>query len=259
MTSFARTEAPDASGRIDAGLPHLALSGWMDRVPGLVAGITTGGADGDFDLGLRGAGATSEVLPRWERLRAATGAHATVHAPQLHGAAVRHTRDAAGGLALLDACDGHVTRTPGVLLTVSVADCVPVFLIDRVRGALALIHAGWRGAAAGILEVGAESLKDAFGTAPADLDLHLGPSICGECYEVGPEVFEALGEPAPPTNTPIDLPALLLRRAADLGIDPAASSRSTHCTKCGSVPLFSHRAGHAQRQVAFLGFTGAPS
>ena len=240
----------DAAG---PGVPRLLLDEWMDRVPGLVAGVTTGGSGGDFDLGLFAGGATREVLPRWEELLAATGVPSAVHARQVHEAGVLLHRDAAPGLRIAEAADGHLTREPDLLLTVSVADCVPVFLMEERSGVLGLVHAGWRGVAAGILERAITRIRDGWGVEPSTLRLHLGPSICGTCYEVGPEVFAAVGRPAPDRPTPIDLPAVLLDRARAAGIDPGRSTRSGHCTRCGSAGLFSHRAGRPERQVAFLG------
>ena len=255
MTPSNFTETPSnlsvpASG---PNVPVLLLTEWQEAFPGVVAGITTGGSGGGFDLALWGGDSTGRVLPRWESLRLASGMVSVVHARQVHQATVRHHRDTPAGLHLAPNADGHLTRTRGTLLTVSVADCVPVFLIAPDAGVIGLLHGGWRSVAAGILEDAVEALRDHHGLSSDDLHLHLGPSICGECYEVGPEVFEALGEPVPDSNTPIDLPGVLIRRAAKTGILPGKTSRSTHCTKCGDVGLFSHRGGHAGRQMAFLG------
>ena len=83
--------------------------------------------------------------------------------------------------------------------------------------------------------------------------MHLGPSICGECYEVGPEVFRALGRSAPPGPTPIDLRAILAERARAAGVREESISISTHCTLHGDAPLYSHRGGDHGRQMGFLG------
>lgn len=240
------------SGDVE-GVPVLELTSWRDAFPGLIAGITTGGADGAFDLALWGRGATAEVLPRWESLRMGTGMDSVVHARQVHETTVRHHRESAPGLHLVPAADGHLTRAKATLLTVSVADCVPAFLIAPEAGVIGLVHAGWRSAAGGILEVALNGFRDHYGLEPDELHLHLGPSICGACYEVGPEVFAGLGEPVPTTNTPIDLPGVLARRALAAGFQEGHVSRSTHCTKCGDAGLYSHRNGQAGRQMAYLG------
>ena len=135
------------------------------------------------------------------------------------------------------------------------ADCVPVFLLDARARAVGAVHAGWRGVAAGILERVVDVMAAAYGTSVTDLQLHLGPAICGSCYEVGPEVFEALGEPAPDAPTPIDVRAALARRAVGLGVAPEDVTVSSHCTRCTGSDLYSHRGGDAQRQVGFIGIT----
>jgi YfiH family protein len=140
-----------------------------------------------------------------------------------------------------------------VLLAVSLADCVPVFLADPMRGVVALLHAGWRGAAAGILEVGLSVLGDRFGSRAEDLALHLGPSICGECYEVGPEVFDALGAPIPDCPDRLDLRAILARRAVSAGIRTDEITFSGACTRCGDSSFFSHRAGDEERHLGLIG------
>jgi len=152
-----------------------------------------------------------------------------------------------------------MTNEPGLLLAVTVADCVPVFLVDPELRAIALLHAGWRSVAAGVLETGLAGLRSDYGTHAQHVVAHLGPSICGECYEVGPEVFRALGEPEPQTNTPIDLRVVIARRALALGIDREGISISAHCTRCGSPPFYSHRGGDEGRQLALLGLRGADS
>lgn len=206
-----------------------------------------------FDLGLfSDASPPRDVLARWEALRLATGMSGIVHAHQVHGASVRWHRVGAPGLHLLDPCDGHATVAAGILLAVTVADCVPVFVVDPRRRAVALVHAGWRGTAAGILERGVAVLAERAGSRPADLHVHLGPAICGRCYEVGPEVFSALGLTVPPSPSPLDLRAVLAHRAVAAGVPERQITLSAHCTRCG-VGFFSHRGGDRARQAGFLG------
>src|SRR5690606_7559315 len=86
-----------------------------------------------------------------------------------------------------DGADGHLTVLPGTSFAVTVADCVPVF-VAHPTGAAALLHAGWRGTAAGILPAAVRLLADR-GAAATHLRVHLGPAICGACYEVSPDVY----------------------------------------------------------------------
>lgn len=235
------------------GIPCLGHPGWREDWPWLVQGITASGPDRGWDLGLFGAEPTGSVQARWEELGAAAGSDGVVVSRQVHGNTVIVHDGPVRGRLVADPADGHLTRRPGLLLAVSVADCVPVYLVDPKARAVGLLHAGWRGAASGILEGAVTSLAERFGCDARALHLHLGPSICGGCYEVGPEVHEALGEPVPSGPAPVDLPANLARRASGLGIAADRSSRSAHCTRCGDVDLFSHRGGDGGRQMGFLG------
>jgi YfiH family protein len=144
-----------------------------------------------------------------------------------------------------------VTSEPGVLLAVSAADCVPIFVVDPRERMVAALHAGWRGVAAGVLERGLAAFSVRLSR--TELRVHLGPAICGSCYEVGPEVFEAVGLAAPGRPAPIDLRAVLARRAIEHGVEPEHVTISEHCTLCTASDLFSHRGGDRGRQVGYLG------
>lgn len=254
----------------DRDLPLLVHPGWVERFPWLVQGTTHRGAH-DFDLRLFGTGADAEaVRSRLRMLTGRLGMSAAVVSRQIHGADVGSLEEAPVGpgrgsapggdppgvaprvTAQADR-DGHLTAEAGVLLCVTVADCVPVSLVDPGRRGVALLHAGWRGAAAGILERGLAGMEAELGVRPDELHLHLGPSICGDCYEVGPEVFRALGRPEPDVPAPIDLRTALAERAAEAGVRPGRITISTHCTLHGDAPLYSHRGGDRGRQLGLLG------
>lgn len=237
--------------RLPGELPIYAHPGWAERFPWLVQG-TTGRGEADFDLRLFGDTASGVVLDRWRRLRQDLGLAGAAHARQVHGADILVHEAVEPGLSIAERFDGHCTRRPGLLLTVSVADCVPISLIDPENGAIAMLHGGWRGVAAGILEAGVALLRARLACEPTNMFVHFGPAICGHCYEVGPEVFRALSLPEPPGKGLLDVRAVLAERANRLGIPPAHVSSSEHCTRCGDSPFFSHRGGCAQRQVGFL-------
>ena len=86
--------------------------------------------------------------------------------------------------------DIAVTDDPSIALSVRVADCVPVLLADRRTGAVAAIHAGWKGTAAGAVIVAIESLTSMYSSDPGDVVAAVGPSIGPCCYEVGPDLAE---------------------------------------------------------------------
>lgn len=241
--------------RVASDPPLFAHPGWRERLPWLVQGVTgRGEAPEPFDLAFFGPeGGGDPVWRRWRRLGESVGTERIVVGRQVHGSRVRLHGATPPGVLLTAATDGHATASPGVLLAVTLADCVPVFLADPEVPAVALLHAGWRGVAAGILRRGVETLRDRLGSAPERLLLHLGPAICGECYEVGPEVHRALELPDPGRPTPVDLRSVLAERVRGLGIPDDAVTVSGHCTRCGDSPFFSHRAGDVERQVAVAG------
>ena len=84
--------------------------------------------------------------------------------------------------------DGLITATPGLLLAIQTADCLPVILVDTKRHAVGVFHAGWRGTVQRIVEKGVGEMHRCFGTRPRDIKAAIGPGIHGCCYEVGEEV-----------------------------------------------------------------------
>ena len=238
-------------------LPLWTHPEWSGRFDWLAQGITSAGtAAAPFDLGLFGANPVGEAIGRWRLLREALGFPAVAHSRQVHAARVLvHPHRPPEGLLVTDGYDAHLTAARGLLLTASVADCVPVSIVDGEGRAIAVVHAGWRGVVAGITEAAIALLGSGHGLAPASLWLHCGPSICGECYEVGPEVHRAVHpeRESPAEPTPIDLRAALAERAVAAGLLPERISVSTHCTLCGDGGFFSHRGGSPGRQMAFVG------
>jgi YfiH family protein len=84
--------------------------------------------------------------------------------------------------------DGLLTSTPGLLLAIQTADCLPVILVDTRHDAIGVFHAGWRGTLKRIVEKGVGEMFRHFGTRPRDLKAAIGPGIQGCCYQVGEEV-----------------------------------------------------------------------
>lgn len=86
--------------------------------------------------------------------------------------------------------DAMMTRLAGILLAVQTADCLPVLIADPVSGAMAAIHAGWRGTAGRITERTIADLMRNHGVNPRTSVAALGPAACADCYEVGEDVIE---------------------------------------------------------------------
>ncbi len=236
----------------DPSVPRLELAEWAERY-GLVAGITTRGSG--FSLGLWGDELVGPVLTRWRALAEALRPRFTGIAVgrQVHGAAVHWHARSTDGWLLLDGVDGHATAATGLLLAVTVADCIPVYLAAPARGAIALLHAGWRGVAARVLAAGLRALQAESKVAASDIVMHCGVGICGVCYEVGSEVVERLTGERSAGPQRVDLRAILARQATELGV--ASVSMSPWCSAHDREHFFSHRAsgGRDGRMVAYLG------
>jgi YfiH family protein len=218
-------------------------SALLAAVPGLRHGFTTR-ALGDFAAGGPGP----------SRLLTAAGAGRLRLLHQVHETRVVTPDDAED----LPAADGWRGRpAPGVLLAVRNADCLPILAYHDDTGECLALHAGWRGAVAGIIASGLSGLAGE----PSGLRVALGPAIGACCYEVGEEVAHAARR-HPQTLTAkgsgkywFDLVAFAEADLLTLGVGPERIDRVTPCTRCDADRLYSHRReGHAGRMCAFIGF-----
>jgi len=140
------------------------------------------------------AAATIGVEPaRLLRLQQVHGRHAVVVRRDEPATSERFVADAAlaGGSPARPEADILVSDDPSVALAIQVADCVPLLMADRRSGAVAAVHAGWRGTVAAAGPAALAVLRREFGTRPEDVLVAQGPSIGACCYEVGPELIEA--------------------------------------------------------------------
>ena len=191
------------------------------------------------------------VMQRWAALRDTLRDHDVrrlATASQVHGARVIiHTPGWEGWLRGENA-DGHLSSERGTGLAVTVADCVPVFMAHP-SGATALLHSGWRGTVARIVEHGIAAFAELGCDAP-DLSVHLGPAICGRCYEVSADVARQLTGRAADTPQRVDLRAIIAGHARARGVTRV--SLSSRCTRCDNDAFYSHRAGDAGRQLGVI-------
>jgi polyphenol oxidase len=196
-----------------------------------------------LNLGLLTDDAEDAVTENRRRLAAALGFQLgqVVFSRQVHGTRlIDHRAEFRGSFVLsgrtkeprnLPEADGHVVSEPGLAPLVFVADCLPVAL--RGPGGVAMVHAGWRGLAGGILEAAAEAV-DASTAA-------IGPGIGPCCYEVGDEVrsaFTDLGDGVAKGRM-LDLPEAARRLLARVGIERVEPAGL--CTSCEEELFFSHR------------------
>ncbi|HEX2693917.1 MAG TPA: polyphenol oxidase family protein [Gemmatimonadaceae bacterium] len=219
-----------------------------------ISAFTTTREAGTF--GLTSTEPVGEVMGRWSALQRELWERARrlVSIRQVHGTRVLvHTGGWEGWLRAGEEADGHIAAEKGIALAVGIADCVPVF-IAHPSGIVALLHSGWRGTAARITTEAIAALAR-YGLAPDELAIHLGPAICGRCYEVSAEVREQLtGQPATRAGN-VDLRSLIAEHAAEMGVQKITVSSS--CTRCDNDRFFSHRAGDAGRQIGVILAGGA--
>ncbi len=183
------------------------------------------------------------------RLAAALGLapEQVVFALQVHGTRLIEHDESVSGLHIgglgqtrgsrgeISEADGHVVREPGPAPLVFVADCLPIAL-HGPRG-LAMVHAGWRGLAGGILTAAAEAVE---ATSAA-----IGPGIGPCCYEVGEEVLQAFADLGDgiAQGRMLDLPEVARRQLAHAGVEVQSAGL---CTSCNPDLFFSHRRDHGR-------------
>jgi YfiH family protein len=185
--------------------------------------------------------------------------------------------------------DGMITATPGLLLAIQTADCLPIILVDSKRRAVGVFHAGWRGTVKRIVEKGAGEMRLWFGSRPRDLRAAIGPGVRGCCYEVGAEVREqfesqfayaaklfreveesdpvrekypmlfltarAPGHSILPKKIYLDLVEANRQQLLAVGVPAKSIDISPLCTNCRTDLLFSYRAekGCTGRMMGVVG------
>ncbi len=219
-----------------------------------VIGSRRGGvSDGPFatlNVSLSVGDATERVRENRARLGHLLGVtpEEMVTASLIHGSDVAPVNGVHKG-ARIPYHDALITDEPRVPLFMTFADCVPILVVDPERRALGLVHAGWRGTAAGVLPKTITTMQQRFGSQPADLIVAFGPAI-GKChYEIREDVIQAfrlLGrtpvilEPSANGTAYLDLIATNRQQASALGVRRFLEAGL--CTACRTDLFFSHRA-----------------
>jgi hypothetical protein len=148
--------------------------------------------------------------------------------------------------------DAMVTDREGLALVITTADCLPIFIADPTRRAVAAVHAGWRSTLKGIAAKALSALVRVYGCRPADCAAVIGPGILGCCFEVDEPVmgplravrrdWETVARPARPGHWLLDLAALNARFLAEGGIPSPAIHQTGLCTACRTELFYSYRA-----------------
>lgn len=168
---------------------------------------------------------------------------------QIHSGIVLRADRASGCVGEADAL---VTDESGLMVSIRTADCLPILIADKRTGAVAAIHAGWRGTAAGIAGAAVARLREEFGARTEDLVAAIGPGIGGCCYEVGEDVAGQLGQAQAGC---VDLARHNRRQLEQAGLAANSIDALALCTFCDAERFWSYRreGERAGRMISFIG------
>jgi len=211
-------------------------------------GVSTG-EFASLNLGSNGPDDPDHVRENFRRVASAIGSESVQRVRQIHSAAVVHID------ALVESSEGDaiITNRGGEAVAMIVADCTPLLLVDPARQQLAVVHAGWRGLAAGVIEAAVSALD----TDTSQLHVAIGPAISGDRYQVGPEVIAASRHFATHARADVGDRFLLDTRATahsilkGLGIPRENVIASTQVTD-GGAQFFSDRAARPCGRFALV-------
>ncbi|MCY3837197.1 MAG: peptidoglycan editing factor PgeF [Gammaproteobacteria bacterium] len=234
-------------------------------VPGRVRAVVTTRSGGvsespyeSFNLAFHVGDAAERVHRNRRRLLGMAGIDRVQWLDQEHGRRVlaASSRTVVDGPFTADAC---WTAERDLGLAVLVADCVPLLMADVDASLVAVVHCGWRGTVAGVVEATLDALPES----PGRLVAWLGPGVCGDCYEVGSDVRDALGADeregvlvaqgsvcGDAVKWRMDLPALIVSRLRRGGVKRIVPS--SLCTICDRRFYSYRRDGHTGRFAALV-------
>lgn len=260
------------------GVPFLSFP-LLEACGGLVRhGFSTrlgGVSEGELssmNLGFSRGDERERVLANYRRMAEALGlpAERMVLSQQSHTTHVREVTEEDAGCGIWKPSkytdvDGLITNVRGLPLVTLYADCVPLYFVDPVHRAVGLSHSGWRGTVGRMGTVTLRAMGEAYGTRPEETLACIGPSICRDCYEVGPDVAEEfraafegasgiLLEGRRSGKFQLDLWEANRRILLEAGVKEDHMAVTDICTCCNPELLFSHRASGGRRGnlAAFL-------
>lgn len=235
--------------------PH----GFSTRLGGVSDGIFS-----SLNLGMNRGDDKEKVIKNWDLFLEACEiperefvCGCQVHKNNVHIASEADLRPAYGPGELIEA-DGYVTDKSLVPLSVFTADCVPILLEDSVNGVIGAVHSGWRSTVA---DIEGEAVKKmlSLGSDPVNIMVAIGPAIDRCCFEVGPEVIEAVESLIGVNETTslytakengkymLDLRGVVFKRFTQLGVPSQNIELVGGCTMCNPDRYFSHRYTNGNR------------
>ena len=224
-----------------------------------LGGVSTEKIYASLNLGYHRGDREENVRENLSRFCKTLGSSAEnlVTASQIHSSNVYTVSALDAGKTVPDT-DGFVTCEKKIPISVSIADCAPILLEDRVHGVVASLHAGWRGTVAGIAAEGVRKMCE-LGSKARDIQAAVGPCIHACCYEVGEDFFEAVRQargidfatrhikPSEIGKYFADITSMNGEILLDAGVPFENISISQKCTSCECSLFFSHRASKGQR------------
>lgn len=235
----------------------------LKNISGLRHAITTRGGScagpyDDLNLAYHVGDNAERVTANRKRLAAELGydAASLVTAQQVHASRIQFVSEMETGQGAFDwesaipNCDGLIVgKLDSAPTLIQVADCAPIILVDEYDPAFSVIHAGWRGATAKIASLAAELMRARCFTDWELLRVGIGPCLCVNCFEIGPEVVEAAQKIAPESiiqrsdwqKPHLDLRLLMQRDLESAGVPSENIEIMPHCPRCNNDMFFSHR------------------
>lgn len=247
--------------------------GFSTRLGGVSKGYFS-----SMNLGYSNGDRAEDVEENYRRICQSLGLHrdSLVLSHQVHDTKIRLVTEEDKGKGILkerdyEGIDGLITDRKGITLVTFYADCVPLFFVDKKNRAIGLSHSGWKGTVSRMGKATLTSMEEQFGTNPEDVTAVIGPSICGDCYEVSEDVAQAfqkefrgphLGDiltckgrnEEGENKYQLNLWEANRRILLDTGVPRENIHISGVCTCCNPNLLFSHRASGGKRGIlaAFL-------
>ena len=250
-----QTQTPNSLYSTPAILAHF---------PDLIAAESTrhgGVSPAPFDslnLGINTTDTPENVAENRRRFFDAIGvdAHSFAYSNQVHGTDVLYATKA----GCFDGYDALITKQPGLLIGVTVADCVPILIYDQAHQAVAAIHAGWRGTVGGIVTKTLTTMQQRFGTVAGGCYAYVGTCIDECSFEVGPEVAEQFAATYKQTKSGtgkacVDLKGANVSCLIDFGLPSKQIAVSSFSTVLNNDTYYSFRAENGQtgRMLAVIG------
>ena len=170
-----------------------------------------------------------------------------VFASQVHGTFIQKI-SAVNANSFIPNCDGLITDNKNIYLCIFTADCMPVFMADKNKNVVALIHAGWRGLAAGILNNAILSFDKNFNIKPNNVDVYIGPHIKECCYTVGKDVLKTFNLSV--NDNCLSLAQQAKKQLNTLGVKDVFIS--SYCTYHNSNQFYSYRKEKTDNRIMSL-------